>query len=64
MALVLFKFESVPEKTRTKVIEDKNSAGSIGLTDIRKGVAFVNSVGSLDNAIAFLQILNVAREVQ
>ena len=64
MALVLFKFESVPEKTRTKVIEDKNSAGSIGLTDIRKGVAFVNSVGGLDNVIAFLQILNVAREVQ
>jgi hypothetical protein len=34
------------------------------VSDIKKAAAFVNSIGGLDKAIAVLQILKVAKEVQ
>lgn len=36
----------------------------IGIGDIKKAAAFVNSVGGLDKALSLLQILKVAKEVQ
>ena len=48
---------------KAKVAEDPGT-GSVGLGDIRKAVAFANSVGGLDKAIALLQIVKVAKEVQ
>jgi len=54
-----------PVKTpKPKVTEDLGATGSVGLGDIRKAVAFANSVGGLDKAIALLQIVKVAKEVQ
>lgn len=47
---------------KTKV--DQQSSGNFGVTDIKKAAAFANSVGGLDKAIAVLQILKVAKEVQ
>ena len=35
-----------------------------GVGDIRKAAAFANSIGGLDKAIALLQILKVAKDVQ
>ena len=56
--------ETPPSKPgKTKAAEDP-AAGSVGLGDIRKAVAFANSVGGLDKAIALLQIVKVAKEVQ
>lgn len=43
---------------------DQASEGSVGVADIKKAAAFVNSIGGLDKAIALLQILKVAKEVQ
>jgi hypothetical protein len=40
------------------------STGHFGVSDIKKAAAFANSIGGLDKAIAVLQILKVAREVQ
>ncbi len=48
---------------KAKTAEDP-ATGSVGLGDIRKAVAFANSVGGLDKAIALLQIVKVAKEVQ
>jgi hypothetical protein len=48
---------------KAKPAEDP-ATGSVGLGDIRKAVAFANSVGGLDKAIALLQIVKVAKEVQ
>jgi hypothetical protein len=48
---------------KAKAAEDP-ATGSVGLGDIRKAVAFANSVGGLDKAIALLQIVKVAKEVQ
>ena len=56
--------ETPPSKTRAKAPEDQASPGGVGLGDIRKAVAFANSVGGLDKAIALLQIVKVAKEVQ
>jgi len=56
--------EMPPAKGKTKAIDDQSSSGNVGLSDIRKAVAFSNSVGGLDKAIAILQILKVAKEVQ
>jgi hypothetical protein len=58
--------EDVPQvKTpKPKATEDPGATGSVGLGDIRKAVAFANSVGGLDKAIALLQIVKVAKEVQ
>ncbi len=56
--------EAPASKSRAKVKEEQPSNSSVGIADIRKAVAFSNSVGGLDNAIALLQILKVAKEVQ
>jgi hypothetical protein len=48
---------------KAKAAEDPTT-GTVGLGDIRKAVAFANSVGGLDKAIALLQIVKVAKEVQ
>jgi hypothetical protein len=40
------------------------SAGHFAVSDIKKAAAFANSIGGLDKAIAVLQILKVAKEVQ
>ena len=56
--------ETPPSKSRSKANDDQTAAGSVGIGDIRKAVAFSNSVGGLDKAIALLQILKVAKEVQ
>ena len=49
--------------SKAKAAEEP-ATGSVGLGDIRKAVAFANSVGGLDKAIALLQIVKVAKEVQ
>jgi len=54
---------SKPER-KAKPKEEKPSVESFGVGDIKKAAAFVNSVGGLDKAIAVLQILKVAKEVQ
>ena len=56
--------ETPVSRTRTRAKEEQPSNSSVGIADIRKAVAFSNSVGGLDNAIALLQILKVAKEVQ
>jgi hypothetical protein len=56
--------EAPPVRAKAKVNEEQPSMGSVNLADIRKAVGFTNSVGGLDNAIALLQILKVAKEVQ
>ena len=58
--------ESVAAKpTRSsKQKTDSASSEQIAIGDIRKAAAFVNSIGGLDKAIALLQILKVAKEVQ
>ena len=56
--------EAPPAKTKVKAADDQSSSGNVGISDIRKAVAFSNSVGGLDKAIAILQILKVAKEVQ
>ena len=56
--------ETPPAKGKTKAVDDQSSNGNVGIGDIRKAVAFSNSVGGLDKAIAILQILKVAKEVQ
>ena len=56
--------EMPASKTRARAKEEQPSNSSVGIADIRKAVAFSNSVGGLDNAIALLQILKVAKEVQ
>jgi len=43
---------------------DQQSSEQFGVSDVRKAAAFVNSIGGLDKAIALLQILKVAKEVQ
>lgn len=52
-----------PKPGKTKAAEEP-ATGSVGLGDIRKAVAFANSVGGLDKAMALLQIVKVAKEVQ
>ena len=56
--------ETPPTKSKAKAVEDQSSSSNVGIGDIRKAVAFSNSVGGLDKAIAILQILKVAKEVQ
>ena len=53
----------LPKPSKAKPVEDPAN-GSVGLGDIRKAVAFANSVGGLDKAISLLQIVKVAKEVQ
>ena len=56
--------DTPPAKGKTKAVEEQSSNSNVGIGDIRKAVAFSNSVGGLDKAIAILQILKVAKEVQ
>ena len=56
--------DSPPTKSKSKTTDEQSSGSNVGLSDIRKAVAFSNSVGGLDKAIAILQILKVAKEVQ
>jgi len=56
--------EMPASKTKARAKEEQPPNSSVGIADIRKAVAFSNSVGGLDNAIALLQILKVAKEVQ
>ena len=57
-------------KGRSFSTERQDNASSVfdaavsHIGDIRKAVAFANSVGGLDKALALLQILKVAKEVQ
>jgi hypothetical protein len=48
-------------KARAKPAE---SSEHFAVSDIKKAAAFANSVGGLDKAIAVLQILKVAKDVQ
>jgi len=54
---------SKPKKERKAKVEPQ-SEGNFGVGDVRKAAAFANSIGGLDKAIALLQILKVAKEVQ
>jgi hypothetical protein len=56
--------EKSPSKTKKKAKDDQQSSGNFGVSEIRKAAAFANSIGGLDKAIALLQILKVAKEVQ
>ena len=56
--------ETPAPKTKVKANEPPASDGNVGIGDIKKAVAFANSVGGLDKAIALLQILKVAKDVQ
>ena len=56
--------EKVPARPKNKAKEDQPSSGNVGIGEIRKAAAFANSVGGLDKALALLQILKVAKEVQ
>ena len=51
-------------KRTIKAKADQPSNGIVGIADIKKAAAFVNSMGGLDKAIAILQILKVAKEFQ
>ena len=48
-------------KAKEKAVQQ--SSGNVGVAEIKKAAAFANSVGGLDQAIALLQILKVAREM-
>jgi len=52
------------DKPKEKAKDDQSSNGNFGLGEIRKAAVFANSVGGLEKAIALLQILKVAKEVQ
>ena len=54
---------TAPKKER-KSKGESQADGNFGVADVRKAAAFVNSIGGLDKAIALLQILKVAKEVQ
>jgi len=55
---------STKSKRAVKARTDPPADEHFGIGDIKKGAAFVNSIGGLDKAIAILQILKVAKEVQ
>lgn len=63
-ASVTHEDETPPTKAKSKAADDQSTSGNVGIGEIRKAVAFSNSVGGLDKAIAILQILKVAKEVQ
>jgi hypothetical protein len=56
--------ETPASKTKVKANDAPASDGNVGIGEIKKAVAFANSVGGLDKAIALLQILKVAKDVQ
>ena len=43
---------------------NQSASEHFGVSDIKKAAAFANLIGGLDKAIAVLQILKVAKEVQ
>lgn len=49
---------------KPKAKAEPQANGGFGIGEIRKAAAFANSIGGLDKAIALLQILKVAKEVQ
>jgi hypothetical protein len=49
---------------KAKAKTDQQSDGNFSIGDIKRATAFANSIGGLDKAIAVLQILKVAKEVQ
>jgi hypothetical protein len=55
---------AVKPKRTAKAKTDQPTEGHVGIADIKKAAAFANSIGGLDKAIALLQILKVAKEVQ
>lgn len=61
---------AVPETDNGTVLADKgakskgDAMGNFSVADVRKAAAFVNQIGGLDKALAVLQILKVAKEVQ
>ena len=56
--------ETTAPKKERKAKAEAQSEGNFGVGDVRKAAAFANSVGGLEKAIALLQILKVAKEVQ
>lgn len=56
--------DAPPSKAKIRSSDDQSAGSNVGIGDIRKAVAFSNSVGGLEKAIALLQILKVAKEVQ
>ncbi|MGC3967616.1 MAG: hypothetical protein QM775_09665 [Pirellulales bacterium] len=56
--------ETAAPKKERKPKSEPQTEGTFGVADIRKAAAFVNSIGGLDKALAVLQILKVAKEVQ
>lgn len=54
---------AAPKREKKTKAEPQQEAG-FNVADVRKAAAFVNSVGGLEKAIAVLQILKVAKEVQ
>jgi hypothetical protein len=51
-------------RPKGKKNSDQQATGNFAVSDIKKAAAFANSIGGLEKAIAVLQILKVAREVQ
>ena len=56
--------EAIVAKRGPKAKANQQASGHIGVGEIKKAAAFANSIGRLDKAIAILQILKVATEVQ
>ncbi len=57
--------KSLETKPRQKAkVEPSAVNGQVSVADIRKAVAFVNSVDGLDNAIGLLQVLKLAKEIR
>ncbi len=56
--------EKHPAKPKKKPKEASPENGNFSVGDIRKAATFANTIGGLDKAIALLQILKVAKEVQ
>jgi hypothetical protein len=51
-------------KRGAKPKAEQTADGNFGVGDVKKAAAFVNSIGGLEKAIAVLQILKVAKEIQ
>lgn len=60
----LSEVHSAKPNRNAKPKAEPKSSDNVGLGDIKKAATFANSVGGLDKAIALLQILKVAKEVQ
>jgi hypothetical protein len=56
--------DPTPTKSKPKASDEPSSDGGVGIADIKKAVAFSNSVGGLEKAMALLQILKVAKDCQ